>query len=236
MLIVHRYEFSKTFKVWNFDVKTKTSCGKILFHTFDLFSHVERLAANHLFCLGRDRSCSSISSLIDNQKLDFHENEASCGKNATWTFPICTTTINWGWFKKKIKLWNRCVRIFQYDNKPSLCVASHAIFVKELCDLWFFLAIASHLHFAAVIIRTRNKINFHDKAHTNTKVSVGRLEARSVFHVSQSGMLFIIQEQYSTYTRICIRSMSCHFKKESNEIFWSVRPTDQARIIRLKEK
>lgn len=128
------------------------------------------------------------------------------------------------------------MQIFQYDNKPSLCVASHAIFVKELCDLRFFLAIVSHLYFAAVIIRTRNKINFHDKAHTNAKVSVDRLETRSVFHVSQSGMLFIIQEQYSTYTRICVRNMLWHFKEESNEIFWSVRPTDQARIIRLKEK
>ena len=116
------------------------------------------------------------------------------------------------------------MQIFQYDNKPSSCVASHTIFVNELCDLWFLSDCFPFTFRRCNNPYSCNKINFHDKAHTNANAL---LETRSVFHVSQSGMLFIIQEQYSTYTHICIGSMSWHFKEESNEIFWSVRPTDQ---------
>jgi hypothetical protein len=86
------------------------------------------------------------------------------------------------------------------------CLASYAIFVKELCVLCGLSAIVSHAHFAAVsILDTRNEKDFHDKAHTNAKVSAGRLETRSFFHVSQSSMLFIIQEQYSACKHIRMR-------------------------------
>lgn len=128
------------------------------------------------------------------------------------------------------------IKLCKYPNTITnhLYVLQVTPFSRKNSAICGFLAIVSHLHFAAVIIRTRNKINFHDKAHTNTEVSVGRLETRGVFHVSQSSTLFIIQEQYSTYTRICIRSVSWHFKEESNEIFWSGQTDRSSRNYSFK--